>query len=296
MKEYSSVYVFTNKINKKQYVGQSINIKERYKQHFKDAKHDNLLFHRALNKYGEENFNFEIIEENIPLEYIGEREKFWIIKLNTKVPNGYNLTDGGEGTFGYKHTEEAKIKMSKAKKGKFTHLQSDETRKKISEANKGRKPSAYCIQKIKEARTGTHLSDETKIKISEATKGIPKTEEHVEKVKKSLNKRTKEEKRLSSEKAIKTKRENGVIFGQHFLDMNNEEKKNMYEKISKNNKRSRAVVGINLSDGSEIEFHSLGEAGRWVHENLGFSKNAKISIRESINSNGTAYGYKWKYV
>lgn len=296
MKEYSNIYVFTNKINNKQYVGQSINIKERYKQHFKDAKHDNLYFHNALNKYGEENFNFEVIEENIPLNYVGEREKYWIAKLNTKTPNGYNLTDGGEGAFGYKHTEESKMKMSEIKKGKFTHFQSDETRKKISEANKGRKPSDYCIQRIKETKIGTHLSKETREKISKATRGVPKTEEHIEKVKESLNKRTEEEKRLSSEKAIKTKRENGVIFGQHFLNMNDEEKKDMYNKISKNNKRSRAVIGVNLLDDSEIEFHSLGEAGRWVHENLGFSKNAKATIRESINSNGTAYGYKWRYV
>lgn len=296
MEEFSNIYVFTNRLNSKKYVGQSINPEVRYKQHFKDARNDNLLFHNALTKYGEEGFIFEIIEENIPLNTISDREKYWIAELNTKKPNGYNLTDGGEGTFGYKHTDESKIKMSETKKGVFTHFQSEETRNKISESNKGREPSDYCIQRIKETRTGTHLSEETKKKLSESTKGIPKTPEHIEKVKQSLANKSDEEKKLASEKALKTKKDNGVVFGKYFLDMNEEEKKIMYDKISKNNKRSRKVKGVNLSDNSEVEFHSLGKAGEWVHEELGFSKNAKVSIRDSIKSDGTAYGYKWEYI
>jgi group I intron endonuclease len=296
MDVFSNIYVFTNKINGKKYVGQTINVNERYKQHFKDAKHDNLLFHNALEKYVEEGFLFEVIEEDIPLDIVSEREKYWISELNSKKPNGYNLTDGGEGTFGYKHTEESKKKMSSTKKGVFTHFQSEETRKKISEANKGNKPSEYCVQRVKEAKTGVPLSDETKKKISIATKGVPKTPEHIEKVKQSLANKSEEEKKLVYEKVVNTKREKGIVFGQHFLDMNEEEKKNMYNKISKNNKRCRSVKGVNLTDGSEIEFHSLGKAGEWIHEKLGFSKNAKVTIRDSIKSNGTAYGYKWEYI
>lgn len=293
---YSNIYVFTNKINNKKYVGQSINPKERYKQHIKDSKNDNLLFHNAINKYGIDNFDFEIIEKDVSIEEIGCREMFWIKELNSKKPNGYNLTDGGEGTIGYSHTEEAKIKMSCMKKGKFTHYQTQETRDKISMANKGTKPSDFCIKRAIETNKGRSISEETKKKISDSSKGVKKSPKHVEKVRKALLNRKEEDKKKSYAKAVKTKRNNGVEFGKHFLELSDEDKKLMYEKISINNKRSTPIKGVNILDGSIVEFHSIGAAGKWVHESLGYSKNAKVTIRDSIKSNGTAYGYKWLYV
>ena len=58
------IYKFTNKINNKTYIGQSKSIETRYKRHLYDAnKGSKTIFHRALIKYGIENFTFEIIEE-----------------------------------------------------------------------------------------------------------------------------------------------------------------------------------------------------------------------------------------
>jgi group I intron endonuclease len=91
-----SIYVIKNKINDKVYVGQAKDPQHRFISHLSRAKTnaDNSPIHDAINKLGKENFYYEILEENI--ENYNEMEKYWIKKLNCKVPNGYNLTDGGE--------------------------------------------------------------------------------------------------------------------------------------------------------------------------------------------------------
>ena len=62
-----------------------------------------------MRKYGIENFTIEVLEECYSREQLNEREIFWIAKLNCKHPNGYNLTDGGEGSKGF--TEETLARM-----------------------------------------------------------------------------------------------------------------------------------------------------------------------------------------
>lgn len=94
------IYKITNKINGKIYVGQSIDIKERWYQHKYKAKHDtekgyNSAIHQAFRKYGEENFLFEVIEE-CSSECLDERERFWIKELESLTPNGYNILSGGQ--------------------------------------------------------------------------------------------------------------------------------------------------------------------------------------------------------
>lgn len=86
------IYVITNTINNKQYVGQSLNSQKRFYQHCKESS--DTLISRAIKKYGAENFTLEVLEEQIP--NYNEREIYWIQKLNTQKPNGYNLTPGGE--------------------------------------------------------------------------------------------------------------------------------------------------------------------------------------------------------
>ena len=97
------IYCITNKINGKQYIGQTIqNPDTRWYQHKNSAKnnsHDYYLY-RSMNKYGIENFFFEIIEK-CNKEELSNKEKEYIKKYNTyrysPNSNGYNLTLGGEG-------------------------------------------------------------------------------------------------------------------------------------------------------------------------------------------------------
>lgn len=94
------IYCITNKINGKIYVGQSINIEQRWKAHRtkpynpNDPQYDSF-FYRAIRKYGIENFEFSILEQ-CSEELLDERECYWIDKLNS-FSAGYNLTPGGGG-------------------------------------------------------------------------------------------------------------------------------------------------------------------------------------------------------
>ena len=93
------IYFCKNLINNKGYVGQtSTSLKERKRTHIKDAlaEKDDVIFHKAIRKYGEENFSWEVLEE-CDNNLLNEREIFWIKEKNTffQTGFGYNMTLGG---------------------------------------------------------------------------------------------------------------------------------------------------------------------------------------------------------
>lgn len=86
------IYVITNLINGKQYVGQtSRDIYVRFDEHCYDAS--NSAIHKAIEKYGVSNFSLQELE-TVDLDKLDEREQFWIKELNTYC-NGYNKNEGG---------------------------------------------------------------------------------------------------------------------------------------------------------------------------------------------------------
>lgn len=97
------IYCFTNKINNKKYIGQSVDIKQRWRLHktsafSPDNKDYNSYFHNALRKYGWDNFNKEVLTE-CTKEELNELEKYYIKKFDTcNRENGYNLTYGGDSS------------------------------------------------------------------------------------------------------------------------------------------------------------------------------------------------------
>jgi len=98
-KKMAYIYVITNLINGKQYVGKTVNsIKIRWTQHlnsiYKPTTEKRPLY-TAMRKYGSKNFKIEQLEECSSLK-AGEREQYWISKLDT-YKNGYNATIGGDG-------------------------------------------------------------------------------------------------------------------------------------------------------------------------------------------------------
>ena len=89
------IYKITNKVNGKSYIGQTRNTVEfRWRQHYK-AK-DNKYFHRAIQKYGKENFEVTTLEK-CDVEKLNDREIYYINKYNT-FGDGYNLTKGGQNS------------------------------------------------------------------------------------------------------------------------------------------------------------------------------------------------------
>lgn len=95
----SFIYLISNDINDKKYVGKTnLTIEERFKSHLSDSKKricEIRPLYRAINKYGVEHFNIEKLEECSP-EEASEREMYWIEKLGT-YHYGYNATRGGDG-------------------------------------------------------------------------------------------------------------------------------------------------------------------------------------------------------
>lgn len=87
------IYMYTNKINGKRYVGQTICcLQKRHRQHL--CQHE-TYFDRALAKYGEENFSLEVLQDNISdVEELNRLEEFYIQKYDT-FNNGYNMDRGG---------------------------------------------------------------------------------------------------------------------------------------------------------------------------------------------------------
>jgi group I intron endonuclease len=135
-----SVYIITNNVNGKQYIGISKNIVERWSHH-KSAKGDIPALHSAILKYGIDNFEFNHIANAFDVESAKIIERLLIVEYKTQAPNGYNLTMGGEGLHGFEHTEEIKNKISSSKKGKPSN-------------RKGKKHSFESIQKMKDSHKG----------------------------------------------------------------------------------------------------------------------------------------------
>lgn len=166
MKEFGIIYKYTNKINNKSYIGQTVQTRE---QRFRNGVgYKNCpKFLNAIKKYGIENFEYEILEQNIAKEDLDEREKYWIKYYDT-FSNGYNCTSGGLTSV---HSEESKRKTSESLKG---HPVSDKVRehiKKLNDQRKGIKPENFeamlskaheksCV-KIKDLRDGFTYKSKT---------------------------------------------------------------------------------------------------------------------------------------
>ena len=88
------IYRITNLTNGKSYVGQSVHIERRWTEHCLPSA--NSLIAKAIQKYGKEQFTFQVIEECMP-EQLDEKEEYYISHYNTVVPNGYNVMDWVDG-------------------------------------------------------------------------------------------------------------------------------------------------------------------------------------------------------
>lgn len=126
MERKSYIYKITNLINNKVYIGQSIDVKQRWRQHKYETKKDKpkMIINRAMKKHGIENFSFEVIASCFDMSAANDAETFIVAQENSLIPNGYNVTNGG---YNSPKTKEWKQQMSlKAKeryvKGEITTL------------------------------------------------------------------------------------------------------------------------------------------------------------------------------
>lgn len=141
MESAYTLYIATNVVNGKQYVGLSKEFHKRLISH-KCAK-TKSAFHAAIKEYGFDKFVFSHIADAFDLQAACDLERMLIQQHNTLAPNGYNLTVGGQvGSVGLKHSAEAKKKIGEANlnrnqlvKDKFAKAQLGKTRDANFRAN-----------------------------------------------------------------------------------------------------------------------------------------------------------------
>jgi hypothetical protein len=154
----TGIYTITNLINSKIYVGStSKSFKYRFKEHIrtlKTNKHRNSRLQNAWNKYGKENFVFEILEKYEPKYCIGA-EQWWMNMLNVCNDKfGYNIAPVAGSSLGQKRTEEQKLNIRKSLKGtkegaknhRFGTKWSDETREKILNSTRNKPVLQYDLE------------------------------------------------------------------------------------------------------------------------------------------------------
>ena len=243
-------------------------------------------------------------------EELDEWEQYYIKFYNTLYPNGYNLTEGGNGgvpceetrrklselkkgllsgeknpMFGKHHSEETKQKIGGVHKGK--HI-SEEQKKKLSVALKGRIMSDEHKKKIGEANKGKHHTEESKKKMSDSKKGLQSGEKHP-----MFGKHHSEEsKKKMSQNHYDCSGEKNPMFGKHLSEetkkkMSNAKKGKLMSEEQKK-KLSKRVLQFTLNGELIREWPSTKECGR-----NGFNQSA---VSACCRGEKPQYkGFKWCY-
>lgn len=218
-----------------------------------------------MRKYGIENFKFKILLKNIPIEQLDYYERLWIKKLNTLVPNGYNLSSGGGVLRGEENPMYGKPSPFKGIKNpevsdkmKLFWKEHPERREEYSKRMSGKNNPMY----------GKHLSEESKKKISEKMKG-----------------------------------ENNYFYGVHFYGDENpfwghHHTQETKEKISNaHNKDKKPIAQYNKDTGEYIQtFDCIQDAERWLRNN-GYPKaDGGACSKVARGKQNYAYNFIWKFI
>lgn len=184
---YGLIYCVTNLENGKRYVGMTtLSVESRWRKHVSCSRESVVksVFYRAIKQHGANKFVAEQIDSAETLEEIQQKERYWIYKLKSLVPDGYNLIDGGLN--GHAVHEQTRIKLSEAMRKRWSDPSS---KNDLIEAQRVAQKRPDVIASRDRARTEEwkqHLSrvfsgrkcpppsEETRRKISEAQKGIPR--------------------------------------------------------------------------------------------------------------------------
>lgn len=189
----TSLYLIQSLDNGGVYVGVSSSPKNRWADHQAPSRgRQNKPLYNSLRKYGLERHTFAVVEVFPSFEGALEAEVWWIAYLRGLGARIFNLTDGGEGTQGYRATPETRAKLSAAHLGKkHTPEQTEKIREalrgriftpewcaKISEANMGRVAAPETLARLSAAHVGKRHSPEACAKIGKAHKDRVFSEAH----------------------------------------------------------------------------------------------------------------------
>lgn len=283
------IYKATNKVNGKSYIGQTCDLKTRIWQHWRCYEKEDCLFHRAIQKYGKENFEWEVLETCTEKEKATLLEKRYIAMYNT-FHSGYNENKGGVGG----HNARAVVCLEKD--GKFV--------KRYDSASDAEKDGfcnsdvlISCKDKKRLCKKHQFMFEDDYIKYGGRIYEKPKPSSmrsiiqcdmdgnfiaKYESVKKAAEETGANRTTISGVLTKTYKSANGFIF------VHEEDFPIKDLSIYKKKKKGRKVAQVDANTGKIIKvFDRISEAG----EELGVCYKA---IQRVVDENErTAYGYKW---
>jgi hypothetical protein len=224
--------------NGKKYIGQTTKtVEERINQHISVSRSNGqYLLSKAIKKYGESNFNYEVIDEAYNKYQLDILEISYIIYYNSHYikGKGYNMTDGGEGVCGYIHTEESKNIMSTKSKQYYSnnsirelksievkkYFENQENRNRLSEQQKIyfiKNPEAkeYFLKKSKEFWSITDNRLIKSIQMKEMHKNNPNIAAEISERMKETHKNNPNIAKENSERMKETHKNNPNIAKEH---------------------------------------------------------------------------------
>jgi group I intron endonuclease len=166
------IYTILNQSNYKIYVGQTTAPKKRWSAHKCEANSNRvyLPIHKALKKYGTDNFQYCIVDVLTSQDEANIAEEFWIEQFDSRGKGGYNLAVGGNSNSGWHHSEETKKRIAESNTGISKPQHTEEWKEFMSSAMTGRKIT--WKQKISESQTKFNVRKELRI-VSEYENGVP---------------------------------------------------------------------------------------------------------------------------
>lgn len=283
------IYKITNLINGKVYIGQTKDPKRRRQEHFGLAnsiikEEENKILYKAMQKYGVENFTFEIIEDKI--ENYNERECYWIRFYHSKVPNGYNMTDGGENppilkgedSYHATHTQEEISQIKDLLKN--TNISFQEIAKQFHYSD------TYAIQRINQ---GIIWNDENENYPLREDTLLVLERKRAKQIINDLLTTNLTQKEIATKYNISRSTVTMINIGENFFQ------ENLKYPLRKNKVTSKPILMIDKETQQVLrEFSSPKEA---AYELTGTKKN-RVDANIAACARGrikSAYGYIWKY-
>lgn len=285
MKKY--IYKITNLVNGKIYIGQTNNPKRREREHFSltpSILEDNegKILYNALLKYGPQNFSFEIIEDKC--ENYNEKEKFWIKTLNTLIPFGYNMTEGGEAPPVFHGDQHPMATHFLSEVNEIRNLLAN-TKLSISEIAK---QTNYSDSSIRRINSGLLWYDENIIYPIRIENTALFKKERMENIIYDLLNSHLTQKEIATKYNVSRTTITAINRGQNFYQ------KDIDYPIRKQDQHSKPIKMIEITTGKTFkEFSNATEAAKY----LNLPKRADSNIRACANGKiKTAYGYIWEFI
>ncbi|MDK2600541.1 NUMOD3 domain-containing DNA-binding protein [Bacillus stercoris] len=161
----SGVYKITNIVTGKYYIGSSYNCEERWKGHLKglrNSKHVNNHLQHAFDKYGIDNFTFEIIHA-LPVDEARDKEQWYIDNFYDEMHNiSRTAYDGGDLISYHPRKDEIVAQMTESVRQRYKNMTDEDKEKQWG-----------YIQEKGNPMQGRKHTDESRRKMSESSKGIP---------------------------------------------------------------------------------------------------------------------------